>query len=104
MPFKSHCRPVAASKTIVLTGASGGIGTIVTQKLLDQGHVVVALSRTAPDIWHEARTHIRYDAANLHDIGQINKKISEKFSQKLPQILRFVIVKMCTLIGSFFLI
>ncbi|MEN3175888.1 SDR family NAD(P)-dependent oxidoreductase [Gluconobacter sp. OJA] len=80
MPFKSHCRPVSASKTIVLTGASGGIGTIVTQKLLDQGHVVVALSRTAPDISHEALTHIRYDAANLHDISQINKKISEKTS------------------------
>ncbi|WP_215750341.1 MULTISPECIES: SDR family oxidoreductase [unclassified Gluconobacter] len=73
MPLKSPLRPVSAFQTVVLTGASGGIGTIVTRKLLDQGHRVVALSRTAPDIAHEALTHIYYDASNLHDISRANE-------------------------------
>ena len=48
-------------KTIVF-GATGSIGRLAVQKLLQDGHEVTAFSRSAPDQTHPKLTHIKGDA------------------------------------------
>lgn len=59
-----------ASKTAIVTGVSGGIGIILTSMLLAEGYRVIGLSRSRPDITHEAFTHIAFDAAEASSLEQ----------------------------------
>ena len=48
-------------KNWVVTGASGGIGAVLVEKLLEKGFYVAALSRTPEKIeaWHGAQERLR---------------------------------------------
>lgn len=66
-------------QTAVVTGASGGIGVIVTRLLLDEGYRVVALSRSVPAVEHPAFTHIAFDAADLTGLEQACANLSRQY-------------------------
>ncbi|TKC92243.1 SDR family oxidoreductase [Trinickia terrae] len=57
-----------STKRIVVTGASSGIGRAVAARLLDDGHAVIGMSRSMPDLVHERFTHV---GADLGDTGTI---------------------------------
>jgi 3-hydroxy acid dehydrogenase / malonic semialdehyde reductase len=52
-------------RTLLVTGCSRGIGLAVTQRLLDEGHEVIGISRQAPDIGHAQFSHVRLDLSAL---------------------------------------
>lgn len=60
--------PDATNKRMVVTGASSGIGYAITKQLLAQGHNVIGLSRSAPDVDHARFT---WCAADLDDTAAI---------------------------------
>lgn len=60
--------PDATNKRMVVTGASSGIGYAITKQLLAQGHNVIGLSRSAPDLDHARFT---WCAADLDDTAAI---------------------------------
>ncbi|RQS66499.1 SDR family NAD(P)-dependent oxidoreductase [Burkholderia sp. Bp8963] len=63
------------TKRIVVTGASSGIGRAIAARLLDDGHVVVGLSRTEPDLNHDRFHHERADLADLDSIGPLARQL-----------------------------
>ncbi|KXV28615.1 short-chain dehydrogenase [Gluconobacter japonicus] len=82
MFHSSQCASKTAlngSRTAIVTGASGGIGAIVTQSLLDQGYQVVGLSRTHPEIAHEAFTFVPFDASQTVKLEQVCEDIARNF-------------------------
>lgn len=53
------------NKTYMIVGASSGIGLHLTRTLIDQGHEVIALSRTLGELpSHERLQHHTYDVSN----------------------------------------
>lgn len=56
------------SKTILITGANGGLGNAVVQKFLDEGYTVIAASRS-DKLNESARNHPRYEyhSVNMSD-------------------------------------
>jgi NAD(P)-dependent dehydrogenase (short-subunit alcohol dehydrogenase family) len=48
-------------KHYVIAGGSHGIGLEIVQQLLNSGHQVTCISRTAPGTSHSALSHITYD-------------------------------------------
>ena len=50
--------------TIVVAGGSGFIGTMLSKRLLDQGHTVVVVATTPPSFTHENLFFIQTDVAN----------------------------------------
>ncbi|PTB22342.1 oxidoreductase [Trinickia symbiotica] len=55
-------------KRTVVTGASSGIGLAIALRLLKDGHEVIGLSRTKPDIADDRFSHI---CADLNDVQAI---------------------------------
>jgi nucleoside-diphosphate-sugar epimerase len=53
---------------VAITGASGSIGSYVIRELLEHGHEVVAVGRTAP-----AAEHVRFVAATLGDAESLRR-------------------------------
>ncbi|QGZ64941.1 SDR family NAD(P)-dependent oxidoreductase [Paraburkholderia acidisoli] len=58
----------ASQQRFVVTGASSGIGYAIARHLLDAGHAVIGVSRSAPDL-HDAR--FTHEAADLGDTASI---------------------------------
>jgi len=58
----------ATKKRMVVTGASSGIGFAIAKQLLAEGHEVIGLSRSAPDLDHARFT---WCAADLGDTAAI---------------------------------
>ncbi|WP_375167735.1 SDR family NAD(P)-dependent oxidoreductase [Burkholderia pyrrocinia] len=56
---------------IIVTGASSGIGRAIAVRLLDDGHEVIGLSRTSPDLSHVGFRHVRADLTDLDAIGAV---------------------------------
>jgi NAD(P)-dependent dehydrogenase (short-subunit alcohol dehydrogenase family) len=54
-----------ATGAAVVTGASAGIGEAIARRLLDRGHTVVTMQRTAPPIDHP---NVRFEAVDLSDL------------------------------------
>lgn len=64
-------------RTLLVTGCSRGIGLAVTQRLLDEGHAVIGISREVPDIQHEGFSHIRLDLSELAALPDRLKQIAK---------------------------
>lgn len=58
----------ASRKIVILTGASGGIGALIAQRLVAQGHIVVALCRTPPPF---ESPDLRHVACDLGETGAL---------------------------------
>lgn len=61
--------PLARPTTILLTGATSGIGAALADRLLDRGHTVLALSRSAAQL--PARAGLHPVTADLTDLAAI---------------------------------
>lgn len=61
--------PLAQPTTVLLTGATSGIGAALLHRLLDQGHTVLALSRSAAHL--PARAGLHPVTADLTDLPAI---------------------------------
>lgn len=72
------------NKTIVITGASSGIGEALSHKLNTKGNTLLLLSRRSIDLnkySHNANvTHFRCDLTKLEDIQRTITKIKSTFS------------------------
>lgn len=71
------------NRTVLVTGASSGIGLAITRQLLNQGHTVIGLSRnrqrftlTEPEF-----TAAELDLTVLKDIGPFAKRLQTEFPQ-----------------------
>jgi len=62
-------RPLSRPATVLLTGATSGIGAALLDRLLDQGHAVLALSRHAAHL--PARAGLHPVTADLTDLAAI---------------------------------
>ncbi|AFW02344.1 short-chain dehydrogenase [Gluconobacter oxydans] len=62
-------------KTAIVTGASGGIGTIVAQTLLDEGYSVIGLARSHPDITQDSFTFVPFDASQTPELEQVCENV-----------------------------
>ena len=73
-------------KTIVMTGASRGLGLAITKKILAEGYFVVALARTMSDelkdllenTYPEQIVFEPYDLAKVEGIGKLVSSIVQK--------------------------
>src|SRR5579872_5826618 len=65
------------SKTAVVTGASYGIGEIVSRRLLDEGFKVYGISRTQPKIHNQKFSWIQADLLRKSDYKSIIDAIDE---------------------------
>jgi NAD(P)-dependent dehydrogenase (short-subunit alcohol dehydrogenase family) len=66
------------TKVILVTGASRGLGLAVSQYLLQNGHTVVAVSRTeAPldALKKQYPAHVEYVTADLTDLAVSCKRV-----------------------------
>ena len=64
-------------RTLLVTGCSRGIGLAVTQRLLDEGHSVIGVSRQAPDIGHAQFSHVRLDLSELASLPEQLRDIAK---------------------------
>jgi putative NADH-flavin reductase len=60
--------------TITIFGASGNVGRLVTQKLLDQGHQVTALVHRTPPLAGE--TGLKIVQGDVHDLDAVRSAIA----------------------------
>lgn len=70
------------NKVVVVTGASGGLGSSIVQTLLDANYEVIGVSRREPkfdvnDHQKSRFTHIAHDLADVENIHELVKKIKE---------------------------
>ncbi|WP_084294626.1 SDR family NAD(P)-dependent oxidoreductase [Asaia prunellae] len=64
-------------RTVVLTGASGGIGILIARRLLDQNYRVIALCRSKPAIESELLSHIACDLGASGSLAEACSRIHE---------------------------
>ncbi len=71
------------AKTIIITGANGGLGTAVVEKFLTEGYSVIGVShserQTASIKEHPNYEHYVVDVANEQEAGQFINKIIDKY-------------------------
>lgn len=76
-----HLQPAAGNpRTAIVTGASGGIGAIVTRSLLNEGYNVIGLSRSRPEIVHESFVFVPFDASHSSELGRICEDVTKNLS------------------------
>jgi NAD(P)-dependent dehydrogenase (short-subunit alcohol dehydrogenase family) len=63
-------------KTVVLTGASGGIGAATAKALTDRGFEVIAVVRD-PSGWHGAGAAFGADLADVADVARVGRELVE---------------------------
>jgi len=70
-------------RTVLITGASSGIGRAVAERLLDEGHTVIGVARTIGSFQPAtANFHpIELDLAELDALPQRLQALTERFSQ-----------------------
>lgn len=70
-------------RTVLVTGASSGIGRAAARQLLEQGHDVIGLSRNIQQfsIHHPGFTAMALDLAKLDDIQPLVKHLQQTFPQ-----------------------
>lgn len=71
-------------KTVLITGASSGIGYHICEKLIDEGMMVIGISRTPSSFSH--KNFIHYEQ-NLMDISATEKLIREILKEHEPDII-----------------
>lgn len=57
-----------ASRRLLITGASRGLGLALAQHYLAGGHTVCGVARGEPGVVHERYTHVQGDVASEHDV------------------------------------
>ncbi len=67
------------NKTIVVTGASRGIGKALAQQLLERGSRVAAWSRTNPEIDHPDLRHFPTDIKDMDQVSAAMQATQEHF-------------------------
>ena len=68
-------------KSIVLTGASGGMGLATVKKLISEGYHVFGLDMKAPKEDIKNFTFIKTDVRNLGDVKAAFKKVSKEIKE-----------------------
>ncbi len=67
-----------STRTLIVTGASSGIGLAVARHLLSQGHRIIGLARRHPNIVHSAFEAISIDLSRLDELpAQLNELIRQ---------------------------
>jgi UDP-glucose 4-epimerase len=66
-------------KRVLLTGATGFVGTNLARRLLDEGHVVHVLLRPQHNDWRirSIKNELNIHIVDLNDVDVVNSKISE---------------------------
>lgn len=73
-------------KNIIVTGAKGGIGSAIIQKLLEQNHNLIGWGRKPSSIQHKNYQHVICDFENLENTESCAKDIL-KSSQKIDALI-----------------
>lgn len=68
-------------KVIIITGASGGMGTTVVDEFLKQGAFVVGVDLYIDNNSHENALWIKADLTNLPEIHSLIKQVVERFGR-----------------------
>jgi len=73
----------AVKRTILVTGASSGIGRAVSRRLLQQGHKVIGSSRKISrfEVSHPAFFPLELDLAQLKDVELVGKRLQKDFPE-----------------------
>jgi len=67
------------SKTMLVSGASRGIGRAIVEHLLAAGHRVIGCSRSASSLVHERYTHLAADVASEPDVQALFRQVTDQF-------------------------
>jgi 3-hydroxy acid dehydrogenase / malonic semialdehyde reductase len=70
-------------RTVLVTGASSGIGRAIAQKLLQEGHTVIGVSRDSGKFIRQIDnfSSVQLDLSQLHDIPQKIRELQQKFPE-----------------------
>lgn len=83
---RGSVKVVTKAKTIVITGASDGIGAAAAAQLTEQGHQVVIVGRSPEKTGRLAeQLSVRYYLADYTDLDQV-QALGEQLSADLPRI------------------
>lgn len=67
------------NRTILVTGASRGIGLAISHRLIDEGARVIGISRHSPEDPPTGLTHIRLDLADTASLANNIQKLAEAY-------------------------
>ena len=70
-------------RTVLVTGASSGIGRAIAKNLLQQGHLVVGMSRDSTRFTHtqEGFTSVQMDLSRLDELPQQLRELQHRFPE-----------------------
>jgi len=73
----------ALNRTILVTGASSGIGRAIARKLLQQGHTVIGVSRDCRKFTRKMDnfSYVQLDLSQLYDLPQKIRKMQQTFPE-----------------------
>jgi 3-oxoacyl-[acyl-carrier protein] reductase len=64
-----------SNRTVLVTGASRGIGRVITEHLLNEGYRVIGLSRNTSDLLHENYSHFSIDLLDSLAVSELFGKL-----------------------------